>query len=76
VRLVTVSSGKVKLTRTRVSFWMVRVVGPVAGKTVPATIMEASKVSVTGSFSQLLAIADRVKVYGVAVRRSARFVGL
>jgi hypothetical protein len=76
VRLVTVNSGKIKLTRTRVWFWMVTVVAPVAGKTVPLTIMEGSQLSVIGSFSQPLAIAERVKVYGVAVRRSARFVGL
>jgi hypothetical protein len=70
VRLVTVKAGKVKLMRTRVWFWMVTVVGPVAVKTVPLTIMDGSQVSVMGSRP------ESVKVYGVAVRRSARFVGL
>jgi hypothetical protein len=55
---------------------MVTVVAPVAGNTVPSTIIAGSQLSIMGSFWQSLAMAERVKVYGVAVRRSARFVGL
>jgi len=76
VRLVTVNPGNVKLTRTSVWVLIVMVVGPVHGKILPSTIIAGSHVSVIGSLAQSFAMAERVIVYGVAVRRSTRFAGV
>jgi len=76
VRLVTIRPGNVKLISTSVWVLIAWVVGPVHAKTEPLTIITGSQVRVIGSLAQLFAMADRVIVYGVAVRRSARFAGV
>jgi len=50
----------------------VTIMGLAAGKGVPSTSHVRESVSVKGAVAQLLAATDRVKVKGVAVRRSLR----
>lgn len=62
MRLVTVKPGKVKLIRTRPSVLTDSVVGLLAGKRLPSTIIVGSQVSVIGLAWQLFPMAVRVNV--------------
>jgi hypothetical protein len=61
------------VTRTATSALYVMVLGPAAKKGVPRITHVSETVTVSGSVAQPLAIAERVRVYGVGVRRSPRF---